>query len=105
MDNVRRVEVDPQRLQPDTMNGNRKEASGRRGTGILVTWVSEEKRVQPRQGHSELRNIVIVQFEVTPTVAAADRYFQMDEVPKCLNYGGEGGIDDGNREVSDPQGL
>jgi len=85
------------------MNGNWKEASDRRGTCIPVTRVSEEKGVKSRQGHSELENIVVVEFEdtlVTEFVIAVDIYIQMGEVPKCLNYGGEGGADDRIGEVS-----
>jgi len=87
------------------MDGNRKEASDCRGTGILVTWVSEEKIFQLREGHSELSNVVIVHFEDTLAAAAVDHYVQMDEVPKCLDDGGEGGVDGGDREVFNVQGF
>ena len=91
------------------MNGNRKEASDRCGTGIFVTWISEEEGVQSRQGHGELGDVVIVQFEYTRAVVdfavAADHYVQMGKVSKCSDYGGEGNIDDGIGEVSDVQGF
>ena len=92
-------------MQPGTTNGYRKEASDRCGTGIFVTWVSEEKRIQSRQGHGEFGNVVIVQFEGTLTVATVDHYVQVGEVPKCLDHGGEGDIDDGIRKVSNVQGF
>ena len=87
------------------MNGNLKEASDCRRTGIFVTWGSEEKKAQSRQGRSELGNVFIIQFEDALTASAVGRYLQVDKVPKCLNHGGEGGIDDGIGKFCDVQGM
>ena len=95
-------------MQSGTMNGNWKEASDRRVTGVPVTRVSEEKRLQSRQRHCELENAVIVHFEDTllvDFVVAVDIYVQISEVPKSLNYGGEGDADDRIGEVSNVQGF
>jgi len=43
VNDVRSVEVDPESLQLDAMDGNWNEASNSRDTCIFATWVSEEK--------------------------------------------------------------
>jgi len=54
IDDVRGVEVDYQLLQLAAMDGNRKEAGDGRETGVFGARVSEDKRFQLGQGHSEL---------------------------------------------------
>jgi len=63
IDNIRGIEVDLQLPQLAAMNGNRKEAGDGRETGVFGARVSEQKKLQLSQGHSEFDDVVIVQLE------------------------------------------
>jgi len=52
------------------MNGNWKEAHDGCGAGVVGTGTPEEKKLQLRQRHNELGNIIVVQFEDTRSLAA-----------------------------------
>ena len=98
VDNVCGVKVDLQSLQFDTMSRNWKEASDGRGAGILATRMSEEKRLQLRQCHSERCDVAVVQLEDAraPAIVVAEYpYIQVDQVLKYFNRGDEGDIDGG----------
>jgi len=74
------------------MNGNRKEAGDSRETGVFGTRVSEEKRLQLGQGHSEFGDVVVVQLRdafatVVFVLVAAAPHVEVDQVPKTLNRG------------------
>jgi len=76
------------------MNGNRKEAGDSREAGVFETRVSEEKRLQLSQGHSEFGDLVVVQLEdalaaVVFVAVAAAPHVKIDQVPKKLNRGDE----------------
>ena len=106
---IRGVEVDTQPIQLATMNGNWKEAGDCRETGVFGTRVSEDKRLQLSQGHSEFRDVVVVQLEdaFTPVVSvvAVDAYAEADQVPKTLNRGDERSPDVDTEDVFDFQNF
>jgi len=88
-------------LQFNAMNRNLQKASDRRDTGVFVTWVSEEKSLQLRQGRSELPDVVIIQFECALSVGTVAPHVQIEQVSKHSNRG-EGRNDDlggGGRSV------
>jgi len=99
--------VDAQLLQLAAMIGNRKEAGDGRETGVFGTRVSEVKILRLSQGHSEFRNVVIVQLEDALTllvfVGAVDIYVEIDQVPKTLNRGDGRRIDVETGHVPDVQ--
>ena len=62
--------MDLQRSQLGTMDGNGKEASDGCGTGVFGTRLSEAKIPHLREGHSELGDTIVVQFEGALAVVA-----------------------------------
>ena len=61
---IRSAEVDLQRFQLEAIDGNRKEASDSCEADVFETRVvSEEKRLQPRQGHCGVGKIDVVKLE------------------------------------------
>jgi len=101
------VEVDQQTSQFEAANGNRKEASDCRGAGIFEAWASEGKGLEPGESHNELGDIVIVQLEGAFIIVASAMtegiHVEIDQVPKDLNRGGEGGIGGGTGAAFDRQ--
>lgn len=95
VNDVRRVEVDIQDFQPGAIDGNWKEASDSRDAGVLLAWESEVKALQLRQGYSEVCDVIVIQPKGALALAAANHYFQGDQIPKHLDRGGEGDIDNG----------
>ena len=83
--------MDLQLPQLVAVNGNWKEAGNSRETGVFETRVSEEKRLQLSQGHSEFGDVVVVQLEdalaIVVFVTTGALYVETDQVPKKLNRG------------------
>ena len=71
--------------------------------------MSEGKRFQLSQGHSEFGDVVVVQLEdaLTPVVfvVAEDLYPETDQVPKMLNRGDERNPDIDTGDVFDVQNF
>ena len=109
VDDIRGVEVDLQILQPDAMDRNRKEVCDSGGTGVFETRVPKGEGLQLGQSHSELGDIVVLEFEhaLVPAlfIMAEDFHTETDQVPKYSNRGDEGTIDNGTGSAFDGQGF
>jgi len=109
LNNVCGVEMDQQIHQLEATNGNRKEASNCRGAGVFEARASEGKRLESRQGHGELGNIVVVQLEGASVIVASTVtegiYVEIDQVLKYLDCGGEEGVGSGTGAAIDCEGF
>lgn len=94
--------MDLQLLQLVAINGDRKEAGDSREASVFKTCVSEEKRLQLSQGHSEFGDVVIhVEDAFAPVVCIM---IKAGQVPKTSNRG-ERSINVDAGEVFDLQNL